>query len=218
MVDGRETARSEAPANRRLVPHRDNPLRREGSSRGLRIEDQAPIADSIGKPPWNGSCSTSGMSTPRYPFHSLLVPTDFSSSSEAAVALAIDMARTHGGRLMLVHVSDIGATLALDAAMSSAAMGIAAAVGVDQQMQENARHALENLAERVRGQGIEVEIVSTEGTPEARIVELATERGADAIIMGTQGRSGLEQLLVGSVAEKVVRSAPVPVITVHAPA
>ena len=158
------------------------------------------------------------MSSARYPFQSLLVPTDFSSSSEAAVSLAIDMARASSARLILLHVSDIGATLALDAAMSSAAMGIAAAVGVDQQMQENARHSLEALATRVRMYGLTVEVVSTEGTPETRIVEMATERAADAIVMGTQGRSGLEQLLVGSVAERVVRAVTVPVITVHAAA
>lgn len=155
------------------------------------------------------------MTNARYPFRSLLVPTDFSSSSEAAVELALDMAHANGARVVLVHVTDVGATLALDAAMSSAAMGIAAAVGVDRQLQENARNALETLGARVRERGISVELVSTEGTPESRIVELAVERGADAIVMGTQGRSGLEQILVGSVAEKVVRSATVPVITVH---
>lgn len=155
------------------------------------------------------------MTAPRYPFRVLLVPADFSASSEAALALAAEIARTHAGRLVLLHVSDVGAALALDAAMSAASMGISAAVGVDQQRQEHIRSALEATAARLSADGLQVDVVAAEGSPEARIPEIADERSVDVIVMGTQGRSGFEQLLAGSVAEKVVRGASVPVLVVR---
>lgn len=151
------------------------------------------------------------MARVHYPWRSILVPTDFSACSEAALALATDIARHHTARICLVHVSDVASSLALDAAMSP--MGIAAAIGVDQQLRDNARHSLETLAARLRADGIAVDASATEGDPASRIIELADELSADLIVMGTLGRTGLEHLLVGSVAEKVVRKAPVPVLT-----
>jgi universal stress protein A len=152
---------------------------------------------------------------PRYPFRVIVVPTDFSSCSEAALTLALDMAAANRSRLVLVHVVDVGASLALDAAMSSAALGLATAVGVDQQLRESAAAALEAAKARVLSAGLPVETRSSEGSPEDEIVAIANEVQADLIVMGTQGRSGLEHLLVGSVAEKVVRNAPMPVLTVR---
>jgi nucleotide-binding universal stress UspA family protein len=152
---------------------------------------------------------------PHYPFRVIVVPTDFSTCSEAALTLALDMAAANGARLVLVHVIDVGASLALDAAMSSAALGFATAVGVDQQLRENAATALEAAKARVLSAGLPVETRACEGTPEEEIIAIASEVSADLIVMGTQGRSGLEHLLVGSVAEKVVRGAPMPVLTVR---
>lgn len=152
---------------------------------------------------------------PRYPFRVIVVPTDFSACSEAALSLALQMATVNHSRLVLVHVVDVGASLALDAAMSSAALGFATAVGVDQQLRENAAVALEAAKSRVLATGMPVETRSCEGNAEDEIIAVATEVHADLIVMGTQGRSGLEHLLVGSVAEKVVRHAPMPVLTVR---
>ena len=140
----------------------------------------------------------------------IMVPTDFSETSDAALTYARSLADMLGASLHLVHVFDdpYGDALAADVSTS-----------VYESMQASAMRTarLELLrrmppAARVQYRGTTTMV---SGMPAAAIVECAANRGMDLIIMGTHGRSGFAHLLLGSVAEQVVRTAPCPVLTVR---
>ena len=80
---------------------------------------------------------------------------------------------------------------------------------------ELAQDYLEGVAEGIREQGIEVQAVQREGKPYVEIVRYAEEEGADMIVISTRGQSGFSRWLVGSVADRVVRGATVPVLLVR---
>jgi len=80
------------------------------------------------------------------------------------------------------------------------------------------RDALANIASRTRRPGVEVTPVLRQGVAWTEIGELAKEIDAGLIVMGTHGRRGFARMMMGSVAERVVRTAPCPVLTVHGPA
>ncbi len=84
----------------------------------------------------------------------------------------------------------------------------------DPEYEAETRRRLETLAHnKLAGVSYEVFVVS--GHPAAEILNLAAERSIDLIVMGTHGRSGVKHLLLGSVAERVVRESPTPVMTIH---
>ena len=145
-------------------------------------------------------------------FTNIFVPTDFSPASDAALEYAKVLAERFGASLHLVHVLEDGVV--------TGAFGTEVYVpetpGMHEGMHHDAETRLEQrfpkaMRERMRG---DIEIVA--GTSARTIVDLAAERHADLIVMGTHGRHGVAHMLMGSVAEKVVRSAPCPVLTVHA--
>ncbi|MWV38240.1 universal stress protein [Natrialba sp. INN-245] len=74
---------------------------------------------------------------------------------------------------------------------------------------------VETVERTATAEGVDVRTTVRHGVPQEQILEAATASGADLIVVGTVGRSGLDQLIVGSVAEEVVRNAPVPVVTVR---
>jgi nucleotide-binding universal stress UspA family protein len=85
------------------------------------------------------------------------------------------------------------------------------------QIERASSTALEGLAQRAHRPGVEVATALRHGTPWSEINALAKEMNADLVVMGTHGRRGVARALLGSVAEKVVRTAPCPVLTVHGP-
>lgn len=139
-------------------------------------------------------------------FRKILVPYDFSRSADAALGVAVDLAAKHRGALLVMHaippLYPIHGRPVLPAASEIAEVG---------------RRLEERVAAAVKGQRVRpVKSWVMVGPPAGCIFEAA--RKADAIVMGTLGRTGLPHLLIGSVAERVVRHAPVPVLTVRAPA
>lgn len=136
----------------------------------------------------------------------ILVPTDFSEPSERAVATAVELARTFEARLTLLHVWSIPNT------------GYAEALTwpIDE-MEKAARKALDELQARTRKAHAGTDSVLMVGVEWEQIIEVVKARNADLIVMGTHGRRGLSRLLLGSVAEKVVRISPVPVLTIRGP-
>jgi universal stress protein A len=137
----------------------------------------------------------------------ILYPTDFSANAEAALALASALAKEGHGRLVVLHVERPPlATLG----------GIA---GVPPLALEYDRQgAWEELQRILPSQsGFTVEHCLEYGEPASTILKTAEEVGADLIVMGTHGRTGLRRLLMGSVAEQVVRKASCPVLTVRTP-
>jgi universal stress protein A len=143
-------------------------------------------------------------------FHRIVVPTDFSSSSEEAWDLAQRVAETLGAEVVLVHV------FVEPPPYGNAPLGPS---GATWQAFEHARkwvsEELEKWAARAREKGIKARMVMRTGVPHQEIVELATDERSDLVIMGTHGRSGLSRVLLGSVAERVIHFAPCPVLTVR---
>jgi nucleotide-binding universal stress UspA family protein len=141
-------------------------------------------------------------------FTHILVPTDFSEPSDAALEYARFLAAKFGSTLHLLHVVEVPI-------MVGSEIYIAESPDVEAALVEQAR---KRLAERVlpadRGRFNATSEVVTGATAPA-IVEYATQQHIGLIVMGTHGRSGMAHLLMGSVAEKVVRSAPCPVMTVR---
>jgi nucleotide-binding universal stress UspA family protein len=135
----------------------------------------------------------------------VLHPTDFSERSELAFRLACVVAREYGARLVLAHVIEPAAAVAVDGSLMPPPE-------VDQEALWARLRAL-----RPNNPKVPVEHRLVEGAAAAEILRLAGETKADVIVMGTHGRRGLGRLLMGSVAEQVVRKAPCPVITVKAP-
>jgi nucleotide-binding universal stress UspA family protein len=139
-------------------------------------------------------------------FKHIVVPTDFGEIAEQALDLAVDLAKTYGAKLTLVHVYSIP-TPAYAEAFSWPIEEIGKA----------AREALDRELASAKARHPDTEAVLDLGVAHERIVELVKSRGADLVVMGTHGRRGLPRFLLGSVAEKVVRLSPVPVLTVPGP-
>jgi nucleotide-binding universal stress UspA family protein len=137
-------------------------------------------------------------------FRKILVPYDFSRSANAALKTAVDLAEKHGGSLTVVHaippiLTTIGRPILPSAAeMAREGRQLAAVVAA--------------AVKHRRYRRVRTRIMV--GSP--AVCTLLAARDADAIVMGTLGRTGLPHLLLGSVAERVVRHATVPVLTVRA--
>ncbi|MBM4362042.1 MAG: universal stress protein [Deltaproteobacteria bacterium] len=146
------------------------------------------------------------MSTPA---PKLVVPIDFSDCSERALAYAADLARCLSGSLHLVHVVPASAYIAPPLVAGPTLVG---------DLREQSQRAFdEALAQARREHAVPLSGELAEGVPHREILRLASAAGATLIVMGTHGRTGLEHLLLGSVAERVLRSSPVPVLTVPRP-
>lgn len=134
----------------------------------------------------------------------ILHPTDFSDRSEYAFRLACALARDYGARLVVIHV------------LAPPVIGYGEGVIPPEPdlMRAEARHQLESLP---MPQDLHIDRQIAEGEPVTEVLRAADEVGADLIVMGTHGRTGVGRLLMGSVAELVVRRAPCPVLTLKMP-
>jgi nucleotide-binding universal stress UspA family protein len=160
------------------------------------------------------------------PFTHILAPTDLSEAANQALSIAFDEAETHHAKLTLLHVlpSHPDTEVYYIKGAPENRTGYAPEGGVPlptpPASTETFRHdyneetlmQLRDLAPASFSGTWEIEVAA--GDPATAIVRLARERGVDLIVMGTHGRSGLAHMLVGSVAEKVMRQAPCPVLTV----
>lgn len=141
----------------------------------------------------------------------ILYPTDFSKPSEYAFPLACSMARDHGAKVIILHVTPpppvmVGGEMMIPEPFTT--------TDCTAQMWESFRK-LQETDPRARELRVETRVV--EGDAPYAIVTAAKEAGADLIVMGTHGRTGLGRLVMGSVAEHVLRKAPCPVLTVKSP-
>jgi nucleotide-binding universal stress UspA family protein len=138
-------------------------------------------------------------------FRTILHPTDFSDSSQAAFAVACSLAQSHRCRLVIAHVLQTPTTAYLGGELIPAP-------------EEQLKEAWLKLHE-VRPDDLlpEVEHRLVLGEAAREIVRLAEELQCDLVVLGTHGRSRLKRLVLGSVAEQVLRTAPCPVLTVKFP-
>lgn len=141
----------------------------------------------------------------------ILVPHDFSSAANHAAALARDEAKAHGAKVVLVHVIDLPYQVVGEQAFVP---DETTTVTVKDYAQKMAETHLADIKARLEKDGVSPTTVVRFGRPAEEIVAAAHELSADLVIMGTHGRTGLEHFLVGSVAERVVRTAKLPVLTV----
>lgn len=138
------------------------------------------------------------------PIRTILAATDFSERAAWAFALACALARDYGSRLVLVHVAEPPDSLAVFTPTAE-----------DRRQQDLTTQL--NLIE-VPDENVRAERRLVVGNPAAEILRVAGEVGADLIAIGTHGRTGVDRLLMGSVAENVLRQATCPVLTVKTPA
>lgn len=142
------------------------------------------------------------------PFKKILVPTDFSACAEEAARSALEVAKRFEGAITLLHVYEIPAVLLPEGAILAAS---ATMTDITRGVNEALAAAKKQLT------GVPVEARMIEGLPFVEVVRVAKQGDYDLIVMGTHGRTGIKHLLLGSVAERVVRTAPCPVLTVREP-
>jgi nucleotide-binding universal stress UspA family protein len=141
----------------------------------------------------------------------ILVPVDFSENTPAVLEWAAHLAEEHASAILLLHAFHLpvefqqleGAYLPPDFWAS---------------VRTEAEASLGRYVAELEKRGIEVESIVCEGYAATVIVDEAESRGADLIVIGTHGRSGLKHLVLGSIAERVVQKSPCPVLTVKASA
>ena len=149
------------------------------------------------------------------PWRTILVPHDFSSSANHAAAMARDVAKQVGARLVLLHVAELPAGLGAETAIVPTAD--AAPISLREYATSTANEHLGDLAARLEKDGVVVTTQVAIGRPVDEILRVAADEKADLIAMGTHGRTGLRHLVTGSVTERVVRTSPIPVLTVRVP-
>ena len=142
-------------------------------------------------------------------FRRILLPSDFSECSAEAARAARRLAEIFGARLVVLHVLDE------PAALDPMFRGEVPLELLRGRMEQYARESMESfVADGFRGtENVETRIAS--GVPYREILREARESGADLIVIGTHGRTGVEHVIFGSTAEKVVRMAPCPVLTIR---
>ncbi len=138
----------------------------------------------------------------------ILAPTDFSPTSEEAVDYAVSFAARFNASVAIVHAYEIPIYGIPDGAF----VATPEMVG---RIQAAGQAALDAAVARRQGRGVALQGYLYEGRAWEVIHETATKVGADIIVIGTHGRRGLARALLGSVAEKVIRTATLPVLTVH---
>jgi nucleotide-binding universal stress UspA family protein len=145
-----------------------------------------------------------------FPYGKILCPIEFDSNSGEALVHAAAMAAHSGATLHLLHVVQVNPLAA-----QGASEGFAAQQFYDSQLRE-ARIRLEEYAESIPAL-VKRELTVELGEPGSTIVAAQQRLGADLVVMATHGRRGLKHLVLGSVAERVVRESAAPVLTIRAP-
>ena len=145
------------------------------------------------------------------PIRTILVPTDFSESAASALAWAQMLAKAFGAEIALLHVVDL--EVVWMPVGGPVAIPLTIPTGVTEEITKQARAALDALE---RGAPEISHRLLRKGHAREVIISVAGEVDAETIVMGTHGRRGFSHLFIGSVAEYVVRQAPVPVWTVRA--
>ncbi len=140
-------------------------------------------------------------------FSTILVPHDFSPTADRALEVAKALARaTDAKKLVLAHAHFVP--------LEIGALAVQGVERVYADIERQATERLEQIGTSLRDEGFNAEFVALQGAPEHVILEVVADKKADLIVMGTHARHGLRHLFLGSIAERVLRTAPCPVLTV----
>lgn len=137
----------------------------------------------------------------------IVVPTDGSAGTRRAIDHAVRLATTHDATIHAIYVVNSAryAGFSMETAWE----------GVDSMLREEGEEAVAEIERIADSHDVPVETTVLDGSPSTEIVRYADEEHCDLIVMGTHGRGGINRLLLGSVAERVVRSSAIPVLTVR---
>lgn len=141
----------------------------------------------------------------------LLVPIDFTDTSDRALDYAIELAQKVGAEIVVMHAYELPIYGFPDGAMIATA-------DVATKISAAAQAALDQAVSSRSGRGVQLSSVLRDGVPWEEVATIAEEVDADIIVIGTHGRRGLSRVLLGSVAENVIRTSTRPVLTIHAAA
>ncbi|SRR5581483_3871813 len=147
----------------------------------------------------------------------ILVPLDGSEMSEAALPHAEGLALKLGSRVLLLRVANLPATLIGEVAPMGGPMPPELIEDAIQAETDEARDYLTKVAQRFKDAGLQAEWEVVEGDPGRAIIDTAHQREADLIVMATHGRSGIQRLVLGSVADRVLRESHLPLLLVRPP-
>lgn len=145
-------------------------------------------------------------------FKRILHATDFSKASRPALAKAIALARQNGAPLTIVHALP---ALIIPVGGDMGYLPPRTYEAIDQNTRQHARRQLAASAGRAKKAGVRATGLLLDGAPQDQIGRAVRRVRADLLVIGTHGRSGLSKLLLGSVAERLIRVAPCPVLTVR---
>jgi len=148
------------------------------------------------------------------PFKKIVCPTDFSEPSYEALKAANELAVYFRAELVVVHVVPPIPTTSVAPPTEPGGWDIS---GYRRQLDESSRRSLDEVVKERVAPEVQVRPMVVEGDAAYQIVKIAEEEGADLVVIATHGHTGLRHLVFGSVAEKVVRLAPCPVLTIHPP-
>jgi nucleotide-binding universal stress UspA family protein len=142
------------------------------------------------------------------PFRRVLVPIDFDEVSDHALAVAADLAEANKAELTILHVVDLPPYAYANFGASLPPPDVLGA------LETHARESLEQRVRRVRAKGIASHALLASGVPWRKILGAMDDVNPDLVVIGTRRRAPLQHALLGSVAERVLRVSPVPVLTV----
>jgi universal stress protein A len=141
-------------------------------------------------------------------FKKILCPVDFSKFTPQIVACAVDLAKKYGSELHLLHViPNLTYFTPYESFLTPENL-----VAVEKNIQDEVSNEFAKLLAKIT---IGAKTATRTGTPFVEIIDYAKTENIDLIVMGTHGRSGIEHILIGNVAEKVVRKSPCPVLTIR---
>lgn len=142
-------------------------------------------------------------------FRHILAPTDFSEYSKKAIVSALELAKTFGARLTILHVVELPPYPIEGFVPSSVSSSFI------EDLERQATEDLAQIAPEAETSGVEVTRMVAVGTPYRKILDVAEAEQVDLIVMATAGRTGFSHLVMGSIAERVVRTATCPVLTIR---
>jgi nucleotide-binding universal stress UspA family protein len=156
-------------------------------------------------------CSGSTITEEDPMFKKIVVPVDGSEPSDAAVALALQIAKEDQGEVIFVHAVELNKIVAL-----AGPAPIDPSIAIDAACQVG-KELLDKMKSRANQAGVRSSTELPEDACVGSVLEIARQRKADLIVVGSHGRSGIPRALLGSVAEGILRRSPIPVLVCHAP-
>ncbi|VVB92477.1 Universal stress protein [uncultured archaeon] len=142
-------------------------------------------------------------------YNKILIATDGSEQNKKAVTHAVELAKHFDAELHAVYVMDIKSDFGPKSYISPDVSGLMAF------LRHEGETAIQYVEDIAKNEGLDIKKWIVQGHPAEEIMKLAEEQSVDLIVMGTLGRSGIEKFLLGSVADKVIRSSKIPVLIVR---